>query len=246
MKRKVSKLFISDLHLGAKDTKVEELLKCLQIIDSEEIYLVGDIIDGWRLECSWRWPKSHNDFVRKILKFAKTRSVFYITGNHDEFLRNFAPIKFGDITIINKKYIDVGDKRYLVIHGDQFDGVISQPWIYGLGAWGYNRLVTINLVLNKIRKLFGKEYWSFSAYVKSKVKHAAMFLNNFEEMVVRVAKQKNVDGFICGHVHTASNKMIDDIHYINCGDWVDSFTIVVEENNELKLLVWKNGDLYEY
>ena len=230
--KKFKSIWLSDIHLGTKGCQAERLLDFLYNHSCEELYLVGDIIDGWRLEQSLFWPQAHTNVLRRFLSYAKDNTnVNYITGNHDEFLRSYSPILLGNVKVTDRDtYTSISGKKYLVIHGDQFDLVTKyNKWISKLGSWAYELLMAINRVINFFRKNFNLGYWSFSAYVKHKVKSAVNFISDFESTLAFACIKEGFDGVICGHIHSAANEMIDEIHYLNCGDWVESCTALVED-----------------
>ncbi|MGB3455574.1 MAG: UDP-2,3-diacylglucosamine diphosphatase [Litorimonas sp.] len=227
-------IFISDLHLGSKGCQAEALCVFMKEHTSERLYLVGDIIDGWRLRKKWFWPQAHTNVVRRILTAAKRGTdVTYIIGNHDEFLRGFLKFRlmFGDIAVRNRAVHDGEDgKRYLVVHGDMFDGLMraDRKWIMHLGDSAYNLLLWINTRLNAVRRVMGLEYWSLSKTLKSRTKRAMNFIHSFEGHVADYCRRKGFDGAICGHIHVAEQRDIGGIAYKNTGDWVESCTALVE------------------
>jgi UDP-2,3-diacylglucosamine pyrophosphatase LpxH len=235
-------IWISDCHLGTRGCKAEYLLDFLKRTESEQLYLVGDIIDGWRLKRSWYWPQAHNDVVQKLLRKArKGTHVYFIPGNHDEFARGYTDFAFGDIPVLGEAIHQTADgKRYLVIHGDQFDGVVQYAkWLAHLGDHAYTLALTLNRWLNGIGRRLGFNYWSLSAYLKHKVKNAVQFINRFEEAMADVARLRGVDGIICGHIHHAELRQLGDITYGNDGDWVESCTALVEHfDGRLEILRW--------
>jgi UDP-2,3-diacylglucosamine pyrophosphatase LpxH len=229
----VRSVFLSDIHLGTKDSQADRLLEAMKNIECDRLYLVGDIIDGWELKSVWRWAQSHSDVIQKILRRArKGTEVYYILGNHDEFIRPFLPISLGDRIEFHDEIIFEGidGKRYLVIHGDLFDSVtMTKRWLAILGDKSYIFLLRLNKPINFVRKLFGyKRFWSLSQTAKLSVKKAVNYICDFEYVLCKYAKQKNVDGVICGHIHHAQIKDVDGIKYINCGDWVESCSMIVE------------------
>lgn len=234
MKTRYRSIFISDVHLGTRDCKAELLCDFLKNNTANTIYLVGDIIDGWRIQQNkWFWKDTHTNVIRQILKHAKNGSrIVYVVGNHDEFLRPLLPYKisFGEIDFVNKTtHIGADGKRYLVIHGDMFDGISKlAPWVSYLGDKAYDLLLYLNTKYNWIRHKFGFGYWSFSKYLKHKVKGAVDFIFQFEENLVGYCKRKHYDGIIAGHIHHAEIKEIDGIIYMNDGDWVESCSALVE------------------
>jgi UDP-2,3-diacylglucosamine pyrophosphatase LpxH len=227
-------IFISDIHLGSKGCKADELCDFLKNNSSEYLYLVGDIIDGWRLSRKFYWPQSHTNVIRRILTAAKRNTkVTYVVGNHDESLRNLLPydIHFGNIDLVNQcRHDAINGKIYMVIHGDMFDTALRTKlsWLYHLGDSLYNILLSINVLVAKIRKYFKLPYWSLSAYLKNKTKEAVAYLGDFETLITEYCHKQKTDGVICGHVHRADIKMINGIEYMNDGDWVESMTALVE------------------
>ena len=235
-------VWISDIHLGTRGCQSDMVLEFIKYTRSENLYLVGDIVDGWALKNRWYWPQQHNDVIQKILRKARhgTR-VFYIAGNHDEILRKFIPINLGNVEILNQLIHEgVNGKKYWVVHGDQFDGIIRHAkWLSKLGSIAYEALIAFNRYLNYFRRRLGKEYWSLSKYMKFKVKNAVKFMSEFEELVVESAKKRKANGVICGHIHHPAMENIKDIEYKNCGDWVESCTALVEHfNGEFELIYW--------
>lgn len=235
-------IWISDLHLGTKDSQADLLLDFLRYNDSDQLYLVGDIIDGWQLKKSWNWKQSHNDVVQKLLRKArKGTEVIYIPGNHDEAARDYTGLNFGGIQIRQEAIHTTADgKRLLVIHGDEFDGVMQYAkWLAHLGDKLYMWALALNRHLNKIRRALGKPYWSLSQFLKHKVKNAVSFITQFETILADAAKRRGFDGVICGHIHQAEIKEYDGILYGNCGDWVESITALVEDNEgNLSIIYW--------
>ncbi len=235
-------IWISDFHLGTRGCQSELLLEFIKHTQSEKLYLVGDIIDGWALKNTWYWPQSHNDVVQKILRKARHGAeVFYISGNHDEVMRGFVPVNFGGVSILNQIIHETVDKKkYLVVHGDQFDGIIQcAKWLAMLGSITYDFLIYFNRYINFFRKKLGYEYWSLSNYLKFTVKNAVKFVSEYEKLVCNYAKQFKVEGIICGHIHHANMQSMNGIHYINDGDWVESCTALVEHfDGKLELINW--------
>ncbi|ALA16298.1 serine/threonine protein phosphatase [Chelatococcus sp. CO-6] len=239
---RVRTLFISDVHLGTKGCQAELLIDFLRHYDADTVFLVGDIIDGWRLKSGWYWPQAHNDVVQKLLrKVRKGARLIYVPGNHDEFLRDYVGSNFGGIDIVEHAIHETADgKRYLVIHGDHFDLVVRHAkWLALLGDWAYGAALTINTYLNVVRRRLGLTYWSLSAWAKLKVKNAVNYIGRFEELLASEARRHEVDGVICGHIHHAA--MHDDfgVRYVNTGDWVESCTALVEHyDGSLEILNW--------
>jgi UDP-2,3-diacylglucosamine pyrophosphatase LpxH len=240
--RKFRTLFISDIHLGSKAAKAEFLIDFLKHHEAETIYLVGDIVDGWRLSRSWHWPQSHNDVVQKLLRKARKGSrMIYIAGNHDEFLRPFQGTHFGGIVVADRAMHKMADGRnFLVIHGDQFDAIVHNVrWLAYLGDRAYDFAITVNRIVHRVRRLFGMPYWSFSSWAKVKVKKAVNFISHFQKIVVEEARRVEVDGVICGHIHHAAIERMGEIEYVNTGDWVESCTAVVEDfDGRLEIIRW--------
>lgn len=242
---KYKSIFISDVHLGSKGCKAELLCDFLKHNTSEHLYLVGDIVDGWRLRRKFYWPQSHTNVIRRILTAAKRDTkVTYVVGNHDEVLRGLLPydIHFGNIDLVNQcRYKALNGKTYMVIHGDMFDGVLRTKlqWLYHLGDILYNILLSINVVVAKIRSYFDLPHWSLSQYLKNKTKEAVSYVNNFEELITNYCSKQKADGVICGHVHRAEIKTINNIDYMNDGDWVESCTALVENyDGSWEIVTW--------
>lgn len=244
MQKHYKSVFISDIHLGAKMSQAESLLEFLKTFECDNLFLVGDIIDGWALSKHFYWPQQHNDVIQKILRRArKGENVVYLPGNHDEFLRSFGEHDFGNIKLTDHYvYTGINGKKYLVIHGDQFDAVIKKmKWLAHLGTWAYDAMIRINVMVSYIRKALNLPYWSLSAWAKYKVKKAVNFIGDFETNLTDYARSKEADGIICGHIHHANMRDINGMHYINCGDWVESLTAVVEHTDGTwELIRWKN------
>ena len=243
--RRFRTLFVSDVHLGARGSQADKLLDFLRVHDADTIYLVGDIVDGWALKSSWHWPQSHNDFVQKMLRKArKGAKVIYIPGNHDEFLRNYYGTHFGGIEVIEQTVHEAADgKRYLVIHGDIFDLVVQNArWLAHLGDKAYDFAIQMNRLVNMFRKLFGVPYWSLSQWAKLKVKNAVNYIGAFEQTLANEARRHGADGVICGHIHYAVIREEHGVRYINCGDWVESCTAVVEhDDGRFEIINWSGA-----
>ncbi len=235
-------IWISDVHLGTRGCNAEFLLDFLRYTESEYLYLVGDIIDGWRLRKSWYWVQSHNDVIQKVLRKArKGTKVIYVPGNHDEILRDYTDIRLGGVLVVGEAIHRTADgRRFLVLHGDQFDAVVKYAkWLALLGDWAYNVALAFNNVLNGARRRLGLSYWSLSAYLKHKVKNAVDYIGRFEEAVADEARRRKVDGVIAGHIHKAEMRRIGDVLYCNDGDWVESCTALVEHmDGRLEILHW--------
>ena len=240
--RRYRTMFLSDVHLGSKMAKAEYLIDFLRHHEAEEIYLVGDIVDGWRLRRSWHWPQAHNDVVQKLLRQArKGARITYIAGNHDEFLRGFQGTHFGGIVVADRAIHTSADgRRYLVIHGDQFDAIVHDArWLAYLGDKAYDTAIVVNRVVTRVRRILGRPYWSFSSWAKVRVKKAVNFIGDFRNVLTQEAIRSEVDGVICGHIHHAEIAPFGDIRYINTGDWVESCTAVVEHfDGRFEILSW--------
>ncbi len=239
---RVRSLFLSDFHLGTRGCQAGKLLEFLRVYDADYIYLVGDIVDGWQLRSGWYWPQAHNDVVQKLLRKArKGARVIYIPGNHDEFLRDYCGTHFGGIDVMERTtHVAADGKRYLVIHGDLFDLVIRHArWLALLGNHAYDAAIRLNTIFNAIRRVFGMRYWSLSQWAKLKVKNAVNFIGEYENTLSREALRHEVDGVICGHIHHAVIRRTPEMTYVNCGDWVESCTAVIEQfDGRLELINW--------
>ncbi len=245
--RRVRSIFLSDIHLGTRACQAERLLGFLRVYDAEHVYLLGDIVDFWSLARGIYWPSPHNTFVQKMLKRARHEvKVVLVPGNHDEALREYAGSEFGDIRVLREAVHTAADgRRYLLLHGDEFDQVTRyHRWVALLGDIAYSLLLRVNGLLSWARrKLRLGGYWSLAGYAKRKVKGALEFVYGFEESVAHHVRQMGLDGVICGHIHSAAIKQIAGISYINCGDWVDSCTAIVEhEDGSMELVHWREGD----
>ena len=238
-------IFISDVHLGTKDCKAEQLNNFLKHHTCETLYLVGDIIDAWKIQQNrWRWKQSHTNVIRRVMGHAKRGTrVIYVAGNHDEFLRPLIPlgIGFGLIEVVNQaEHIGVDGRHYLVTHGDLFDGITRlAPWLAFLGDKLYDFVLNLNSQFNAVRRRLRLGYWSLSKYLKYKVKKASDFLFQFERNLAAYCKKRGFDGVICGHIHHAEIKEIDGVVYMNDGDWVESMTALVEHHSgQWEIVTW--------
>jgi UDP-2,3-diacylglucosamine pyrophosphatase LpxH len=235
-------IWISDIHLGTRGCKADFLLDFLKHTESDYLYLVGDIIDCWRLRRSWYWQQSHNDVVQKLLRKArKGTKVIYVPGNHDEPLRDYADMQFGGVTLAEEAiHVTADGRRFLVMHGDSFDGIVKYArWLAVLGDHAYTALLVLNHWYNLWRRRFGYPYWSLSAYLKARVKDAVSYIDDFEIALAEEARRRGVDGVICGHIHKAEIRRIGPVLYCNDGDWVESCTALVEHGDgRLEILDW--------
>jgi UDP-2,3-diacylglucosamine pyrophosphatase LpxH len=235
-------IFISDLHLGTRGCKAELLADFLARNGCDTLYLVGDILDGWRLQRRWYWSDVQSRVVGEILrKVDEGVRVVYIPGNHDEFLRAYCGRSIAGIEVVREAIHETAaGLRLLVLHGDQFDGVIGYAkWLAHVGDWAYAAALALNDRLHLLRRALGLSYWSLSAYLKKKVKNAVEYVSRFENVVAHAAAAKGVDGVICGHIHQAQMRQIGPILYLNDGDWVESCTALVEDaRGHLEILRW--------
>lgn len=243
--RRYRTLFISDVHLGTKGCQSGLLLEFLRDTDADTIYLVGDIVDAWRLRAGWYWPQEHNDVVQKLLrKVRKHVRMVYIPGNHDEFLKDYLGIHFGGVEVVESAvHVGVDGRRYLVVHGDAFDVVVRHArWLALFGDWAYDTALYVNTYVNLVRRHLGLTYWSLSQWAKLKVKNAVSFIGDYEAALVAEAKRHEVDGIICGHIHHAAIHDKLGIRYMNCGDWVESCTALAETyDGEFELIRWASA-----
>ncbi len=241
-RRRYRTIWISDIHLGTRGCNADMLIDFLDHVDSDTLYLVGDIIDGWRLQKKFYWPAAHNDVVWRILKRAhRGTRIVYIPGNHDEMFRQFTGMSFGGVEIKRVAFHDTADsRRLMVLHGDEFDAVmLNHRWLAFVGDWAYGIMMKLNWVVNRMRRKMGLSYWSLSKMAKHKVKNAVEFIGKFEELVARSARKRGVDGVVCGHIHTAEIRTIDGIVYYNDGDWVEGCTALVEHfDGYMEVLHW--------
>lgn len=241
-------IWLSDIHLGTPGCKAEFLTEFLKQHNCEKLYLVGDIIDGWKLKSGWYWPQEHTNVIRKVLTKAKRGTeVIYVTGNHDEFLRKFIDyrLEIGNIKLVNEAVHTTADgRRLLVLHGDYFDVITRyHRWVALAGDMAYATMMTANHWFNRARALAGMRYWSLSAFAKQKVKNAVSIVSSFEEAVARECKRRDLDGVVCGHIHHAEIRDIHGVTYHNCGDWVESCTALAEDmNGKISVIRWVDID----
>ena len=235
-------IWISDTHLGTPGCQSAALLEFLRATESDQLYLVGDIIDGWQLKRRWYWNQSHNDIVQKVLRKArKGTEVIYIPGNHDEAARHYFGVDFGGIALRQDAvHVTATGQRLLVTHGDFFDGVVQHArWLALLGDVLYTFTLKLNQHFNALRGRLGLPYWSLARFLKHKVKNAVSYIVAFEEALAREARARGLDGVICGHIHQAEIRDIDGILYCNDGDWVESLTALVETHDgSLRIVHW--------
>jgi len=235
-------VWISDTHLGTAGCNADLLLDFLCSVECETLYLVGDIVDGWQLRKGWYWPPRHNDVVRCVLKKAKhgTR-VVYVPGNHDEAFRDYVGLNFGGVEVAAEAvHLTADGRRLLILHGDEFDGVVLYAkWLALLGDHAYTLLLKLNRAVNVSRRLLGLPYWSLSAEIKKRVKNAVQYISRFEQVVAHAAYERGVDGVVCGHIHSAEVRQIGEVTYYNDGDWVESCTALVEHcDGHMEIVDW--------
>ena len=235
-------IWISDTHLGTAGCRADLLLDFLKSTECETLFLVGDIVDGWQLRKGWYWPPRHNDVVRCVLKKAKhgTR-VVYVPGNHDEAFRDYVGLNLGGVELAEEAiHLTADGRRLLVLHGDEFDGVVLYArWLAFLGDHAYTLLLKFNGVFNAVRKRLGLPYWSLSQHIKKRVKNAVSYVSGFEQAVAHAGVERGVDGVVCGHIHTAEIRQIGPVTYYNDGDWVESCTALVEHaDGAMEIIDW--------
>lgn len=236
-------IFLSDVHLGTRGCRARMLVEFLEKHDADTLYLVGDIVDGWRLKRGWHWPEDHNAVIQAILDKARSGTrVIFVPGNHDEVFRDYIGLHLGGIDVKQiDTFVSATGRRYLVTHGDEFDAVIANArWLAYLGDRAYATLIWLNPHINRIRRLWSHRYWSLSKWTKQQVKQAVNFIGQYEQVLSESARLQGYDGVICGHIHHAEIRHIGDIHYVNTGDWVESCTAVIEDHaGTLRLVDWE-------
>ncbi len=241
-RRRYRAIWISDVHLGTRGCNAGMFIDFLDHVDSDVMYLVGDIIDGWALKKRFYWPDAHNDIVWRILKRARRGTeIVYIPGNHDEMFRQFSGLDFGGVHIRRQAIHTTADgRRLLVLHGDEFDAItISHRWLAHLGDAAYEMMMALNRGLNRVRRMLDLPYWSLSKCAKQKVKNAVSFISKFEEVVAHEAAMRGIDGVVAGHIHKAEMREIGGVTYYNDGDWVEGCTALVEHyDGAMEVLHW--------
>jgi UDP-2,3-diacylglucosamine pyrophosphatase LpxH len=227
--KKVDALFISDVHLGSKGSNADDLLEVLKQYEPKYLFIVGDFIDGWLLKKRHYWTQDFTNVIRKILSYSKNGTkVVYVTGNHDDFLRSYTPISFSEnIQIVNECVWN----GYYIVHGDQFDGIVKMKWLGVLGSWGYEVAIWID---NALKRIGYKK--SLSKFLKKNVKNAIKFITDFEKQAVYQAKIRNCHGVIVGHIHTPVDIHINNIHYLNCGDWIENNSYIICKNGKFTVI----------
>ena len=227
-------IVVSDIHLGTKGSKAKEISRFLRQYTCENLILNGDIIDGWQLKKSGSWKRKHTRFFVRILKMIENHQtqVYYLRGNHDDFLDQILPLQIGNLWIQSDMIYETHGKKYLITHGDIFDSITTNlRWIAYLGDIGYTFLLWLNKYVNHHRRKKGLPYFSLSQYLKGKVKSAVSYIDQYEQELTQMAKAKGCDGIICGHIHKAETRMIDGIHYLNSGDWVETMSALAEDHD---------------
>ena len=243
--RRVRSVFISDIHLGTRGCNATALLNFLREVQTDQLYLVGDIIDLWSLRRTFYWPQEHNNVVRTILGKAKHGTeIVFVPGNHDEDFREFAGSVFGNLRVERDCiHTTARGERLLVLHGDEFDSVVKcSPWLAKLGSHAYDFSIEMNRHFNRVRRAFGYPYWSLSGYLKHRVKNAVNYISSFEQAVAHEARRRGVNGVVCGHIHRAEIAEIAGVLYCYDGDWVESCSALVEDRNG-RLAIWKWNEM---
>jgi UDP-2,3-diacylglucosamine pyrophosphatase LpxH len=244
MKHQYRSMFISDVHLGTRDARSDCLLHMLRHTEAEFIYLLGDIVDLWSMKKGWHWPQTNNQIMRCLMRKVQDGTrVVYIPGNHDERLRDYLGSNINDIQICQDTiHTTVNNKTLLLIHGDEFDSVVmTNKYLVYFGDWLYNNIVVVNRYYNSVRRKLGFPYWSFSNFLKTHTRKAMQYIQSFESAVVHEARNRGVDGVVCGHIHHPAIKAINGVTYLNTGDWVENCTVIVENcSGELQLLYWED------
>ena len=243
MKTNYKTIIVSDVHLGTKGSKSKEIARFLKQFHCDNLILNGDIIDGWQLKKSGSWKQKHTRFFNRVLKMMESQStnVYYLRGNHDDFLDQILPLQIGRLQILADMTYESNGKTYFITHGDVFDSITTNlRWIAYLGDVGYTFLLWLNRVVNYYRYKKGLPYFSLSQFVKGKVKQAVSYVDDYETELAKMAKAKGCDGIICGHIHKAENRMIDGVHYLNSGDWVETMSALAEDHEGNWELIYFN------
>jgi UDP-2,3-diacylglucosamine pyrophosphatase LpxH len=227
-------VFISDVHLGARDCQAGKLVDFLRNLSCDQLFLVGDIIDGWKMKGGWCWPQSHHEVLHQLLRLASQGAVVtYIPGNHDDRLRDFCGVHFAGVRVAREAQHETADgRRFLVTHGDEFDGLTKKPvWQALAGDLAYKALLALSTTIIGVRRRFGLPYWSLSTHIKTKLRHVRRFVEAFEEVAAEDARRRGFDGVICGHIHCSGMRQIGPVLYANDGDWTESCTVLVEHGD---------------
>jgi UDP-2,3-diacylglucosamine pyrophosphatase LpxH len=235
-------LFLSDLHLGTRGCQAARLLEFLDRHQCDSLYLVGDIVDGWRLKAGFYWPAEHTLVLKRFLAMAEAGTrVVYVTGNHDEFLRRYSNLVVGNLHVVDEAtHVSARGERFLVTHGDAYDVVTRyHRWLAFLGGVGYGFLLECNRLVDWVRRRFGYGYFSLSAWVKHRVKQAVSYISDFETALSWTCRQRAFAGVVCGHIHHAEIADYDGVRYMNCGDWVESCTALAETpDGRFEIIRW--------
>lgn len=241
-------IWISDVHLGMKHAQVGKLLDFLRDNECRHLYIVGDFIDGWQLRRKWYWADEYNVLIQKLLRKSRKKTrVTFVNGNHDEFLEKFAGIGFGTVRLVERTvHTALDGRRYLVIHGHQFDGLTHfNRLLDRVGSALYDRILDLNLWVNRIRRSLGFGYWSFASYIKFKAKAAVKYVNDYEQAMIQYTRRSGMSGVICGHIHRPEIRSVGDVVYMNCGDWVENCTALVEDaEGKFSLVRFHESDVY--
>jgi UDP-2,3-diacylglucosamine pyrophosphatase LpxH len=227
-------IWVSDVHLGSRHSQADDLIEFLREHEADHLYLVGDMIDGWELKRHWSWNEDANTLVQKLLRKNRKRTrITYLYGNHDEFVRHFDGLRFGGVQVRERVIHTAADgRRYLVLHGHQFDGLVHfNRLLERVGSRIYDLILDFNLQFNRVRRRLGFGYWSVAAHLKYRAKSAVKYVTEFEHAMLHLARMQGVDGIICGHIHHAEIREVEGIVYMNCGDWVESGTALVESES---------------
>lgn len=241
-------IVLSDIHLGSAHARITEVTQFLRHINCDLLVLNGDIVDGWQLKKSRRhWKPEHTEFFKVLMKMMEKQGtqIVYIRGNHDDFLDDLIPLTFSNFTIQKEYILHTHGKRYLIMHGDLFDTITTRMrWLAWLGDLGYDLLLGLNKAYNRYRERCGKSYYSLAKEIKQKVKTAVSYISDFEQELIRLAESRGLDGVICGHIHQAANRYYGTVHYLNAGDWVESLTALVQNEQGAWQIVTYNSEQY--
>ncbi|MEZ6047857.1 MAG: UDP-2,3-diacylglucosamine diphosphatase [Planctomycetaceae bacterium] len=237
--RQIRSIFVSDVHLGCMHSRADEFLSFLQAHQPESLYLVGDLVDGWKLRKKWRWPESYNQILDRVQELSdQGTEIYYTPGNHDNFFRSFGK-RLGYLTLSDEFIHQTPDgRRYLVIHGDQFDRFeTGAQWLSVLASFAYDVILSANTLFNKLFRSKGQAKFTLSAAIKSQVKQLMRFISDYEQKLVDHARTRRCEGIICGHIHAPNIRDIDGIHYFNTGDWVEHCSALIEyDTGEMEIL----------